>query len=114
MINLNAKTVVDPKEVVWVEGHINYSKLYLKNQETIFLALTLKKVVDKFDSATFCRIHRSQLVNLTYLNRFEIASDGLRFEGKFLPISRRRKDDFFRRIRVENVKSKLVLESVFV
>ncbi|HLO45997.1 MAG TPA: LytTR family DNA-binding domain-containing protein [Leadbetterella sp.] len=99
MVNLNAKTKVDPEDVVWVEGHVNYSKIYLKNHETIFLAMTLKKVVDKFDSDSFCRIHRSQLVNLSYLSRFEITSNGLRFRDKCLPISRRRRDDFLRRTR---------------
>jgi two-component system, LytTR family, response regulator len=100
MINLNTKIKVDPKEVIWVEGHINYSKVYLINQKPIVVAQTLKKVLEKLDSNEFCRIHKGQVINLALLSAFKSTSEGLVFQNNFLPISRRMKGDFVRRSKV--------------
>lgn len=99
MINLNTKIVVNPKEVVWVEGHINYSKIYFLNQKPLVLAITLKKVLEKLDSKAFCRIHKVQVINLELMDEFESRSDGLIFQNYHLPISRRMKGDFLKKMR---------------
>jgi DNA-binding LytR/AlgR family response regulator len=99
MIKLNAKTKVDPKEVVRVEGHINYSTIYLLNQKPLVLALTLKKVQERLDSDIFCRIHKGQIINLGFLDEFKSTSEGLLYQNRLLPISRRMKGDFLKRMR---------------
>ena len=99
MINLNTKTKVDPKDVVWVEGHINYSKIHFINQKPIFLAITLKKIVEKFDSDDFCRINKGKVVNLAHLDIFKTTSDGLIFQNEYLAISRRMKSGFLNQVK---------------
>ena len=91
MINLNAKTRINPDQVLWLEGHINYSKVYLADQSTIFVAVTLKKVMEKLDKDQFLRIHRSQVINLHHLQDFEVTAEGVIINDAFLRISRRRK-----------------------
>ncbi len=91
MINLNAKTRINPEELIWIEGHVNYSKLYLANQSTLFLAITLKKVLEKLDECQFVRIHRSQVVNINYLGAFKVTFNSISFNNKTIPIARRRR-----------------------
>lgn len=91
MINLNAKTRINPDEVLWLEGYVNYSKVYLVDQSTVFVAVTLKKVMEKLDENQFLRIHRSQVINLQYLHNFEVTAEGVLINDAFLPISRRRR-----------------------
>ena len=84
---------IDIKEIIRIQSHSNYSKIFFTNGQTILVA----KVLAHFESILcdfhFVRIHRTHVVNLNCINRFErgnIATIGLN-NDEVLPVSRSKK-----------------------
>jgi two-component system LytT family response regulator len=84
---------IDIKEIIRIQSLSNYSKIFFTNGQTILVA----KVLSHFDAILsdfhFIRIHRTHLVNLNCINKFEhgpIATIGLN-NDEVLPVSRSRK-----------------------
>jgi two-component system LytT family response regulator len=66
----------------------------------ITLSKTLKYVEELLPSSIFQRIHKSYLVNLNYVNRFNKIDEFLveLTNGESLPVSVRKKDEFINAI----------------
>jgi DNA-binding LytR/AlgR family response regulator len=89
MININVKTEINPDEVVWIEGHVNYSKIIFKNQTPIMVAVTLKKIEEILKDYNFYRINRATLINLNYVKLTNGYSQ-VEIKGNYINASRRR------------------------
>ena len=80
-------------EIVKIEALGNYSKIYLRNKDTLLSAKTLKEFEDSLQHSGFERVHHSHLINLVHLKKY-LNKDGLSLElsdGSLVPLSKRKK-----------------------
>lgn len=82
--------------IIYCEASSNYCKIFCIDGKEILLAKTLKNIQELLPTNLFQRIHKSYLVNLNYIARFD-RTNSLEIElqnGKKLPVSFRQKDNF--------------------
>ncbi len=71
-------TLVDPAAICFVRAEDKYSVLYTADQEHV-LDRTIEELERTLDPATFLRIHRSAIVNITFVRELQ-AVEGGRFK----------------------------------
>jgi len=102
-VKTGTRTVLlDPADIEWVEAADNYVRLHAGRQRHL-LRGSLAAAADTLDEQRFVRIHRSAIVNLEHVAelRSRPSGDGvvrLR-SGTELPLSRRYRDAFEKRLR---------------
>ncbi|MDA3906747.1 MAG: LytTR family DNA-binding domain-containing protein [Bacteroidales bacterium] len=87
--------VIDINEVVALSSDRNYTRFYFLEREPIIVSKTLKDFENILDEFGFMRIHRSHIINLKYIERYEKMDGGfaiMRGNIKF-DVSHRRKED---------------------
>lgn len=101
-------TLVDFKEIIWLEANDNYTNLYLNGQKKIMASKTLKEFESILPAHDFFRVHRSALINFNYVKEFSnheggevILSDGTRVQ-----VSKARIQDFAEFIKTKSVSPK--------
>lgn len=87
-------------EIIRCEGLINYTKLYLKSGEVFTSSKTLLEFEKLLGRANFFRIHKSHLINLTYLKGYVRGENGyvIMSDGSTLHVSRKSRELFIKRI----------------
>jgi len=89
-VNSNLKKVkVFVKDINWIEGFGDYVKV-MTNESSILVLSTMKNFIKKLPEGKFLRIHKSYIVNLEKVDKFNTAIVEIR--GKQLPLSRHKKD----------------------
>lgn len=86
---------VNVNDILYAEANDNYTLIYTQSQKYIVSA-TLKKVEEKLTSYSFCRIHRSYLINLKQIKK--VSQYDVYLDENPLPISRKYREDFLSRI----------------
>lgn len=86
---------VDFKDIHWVEALADYVNIYTPKERHTVLS-TMKAIEAKLPESQFMRIHRSYIVRLDQIR--EIEDNNVALEGKNLPISRSKKDEFLSRM----------------
>lgn len=83
--------------VLYFEGVINYSRIYLNTGRDYLVVKTLKDL-EEIVGSTFYRIHKSYLVNVSQIKEYSKEDNPfiLLRNGKKLAVSHRRKDKFAR------------------
>ncbi|MBL7901531.1 MAG: response regulator transcription factor [Bacteroidia bacterium] len=101
-------TLVDFKDIVWLEANDNYTNLYLNGQKKIVASKTLKEFESILPIQDFFRVHRSALINFNYIKEYSnheggevILSDGTRVQ-----VSKARIQDFGEFIKTKSVTPK--------
>jgi len=101
-------TLIDFKDIVWLEASDNYTNLYLNGQKKIVASKTLKEFESILPSADFFRIHRSALINFNFVKEYSnheggevILSDGTRVQ-----VSKARIQEFADFIKTKSVTPK--------
>lgn len=92
--------LVKTNAILYCEAESNYCKIVCLDGKKITLSKTLKYVEDLLPTSIFQRIHRSYLVNLNYIARFNKTNE-LMVEltnGESLPVSIRQKEEFINAI----------------
>lgn len=102
-VKTGTRTVLlDPAAIEWVEAADNYVRLHA-GRERHLLRGSLAGTADRLDEARFVRIHRSAIVNLEHVAelRSRPSGDGVvrLHSGTELPLSRRYRDAFEKRLR---------------
>lgn len=94
---------INCEEILFVEAMQNYLKLYFKNKAFVIhqTMVSLEEMLPKDD---FFRIHNSYLVNVKHIDR--VSGNRLFINGKELPISKYRKDDFLNSVVYKHLISK--------
>lgn len=78
---------IDLKDVLYLEGENNYTKLILKNAKTHLISKTINSVLNEdCTSADFIRVHKSYVINLKYLEGLN--GKYAQVKGHSIPISR--------------------------
>lgn len=91
---LNGFFVVEIDEVVYIKADGNYSNLHLSDGSFKLITSNLARIEMQLDKTIFCKISRSILVNINYLNRVNRRNGlcilkGAKLEVS-LPISKKR------------------------
>lgn len=82
-------------EILYISADGAYTNIHL-NSRKISIAKSLKEVERNLDTARFCRIHHSTVVNLEHITRFSKYDDNVveMSDGKLLSLSKSRKKEF--------------------
>jgi two-component system, LytTR family, response regulator len=79
-------------EIVWFKAEGRYTIVMLKNGKSILTAKLLKNFENSLPSDIFIRIHKSYIINLTYILNYSKKSNNLTLNiNSDLAVSRRRK-----------------------
>lgn len=92
-----------PKEILYAEGMQNYVKLYFKDK-TLTIHQTMSSLEEILPKESFFRIHRSYLVNISYID--SICGGRLFIQGKELPVSKQRREELLKNVVYKNLISK--------
>ena len=84
---------IERQNLVRVEAFSNYSKLFMSDGKTLFVAKVLKKLEDKLDSSHFIRSHKTHLVNLLFVRTYIRGTHAelLLTNGDRIPVARNKK-----------------------
>lgn len=101
-------TLVDFKEIVWLEASDNYTNLFLLGNKKIVASKTLKEFEAILPENDFFRVHRSALINVNFVKEYSnneggevILADGVRVQ-----ISKAKIQEFSEYIRTKSVSPK--------
>jgi len=80
------------QEIIHLEADDCYTKFFIQNQEPIVVSKPLKEYEALLPKAQFFRCHKSHLVNLDYLLRYDKKDDNILIlrNGNRVPVSRRK------------------------
>lgn len=98
----NQLVQVPTVDILYLEGASNYTIIHTYDKRRYMVAKSLKRLeADLSSDAAFCRVHKSTVVNLTYLHDVHFGEEPrLRLNnGRTISISRRRLPQTRRRIR---------------
>jgi len=86
--------------IIRCESDSNYTTIYIKDNQKMVVAKTLKDFEDLLSNYSFFRIHNSHLINLTYIRSYNKGKGGsvILTDGTEIEVSSRRKDDFITRL----------------
>lgn len=92
--------LVKTNAILYCEADSNYCKIVCLDGRRIVLSKTLKFIEDLLPTSIFQRIHKSYLVNLNYVTRFNKTNELLveLTNGETLPVSIRKKEEFINAI----------------
>jgi two-component system, LytTR family, response regulator len=94
--SLTGYDVVNIADIVRLESEINYTRFFFSTGKSTLISKTLKEFEPTLSRSGFYRIHRSHLVNMRHVVRFNKSGGGtvVLTDGTELEIARDRKDDF--------------------
>lgn len=101
-------TLVDFKDIVWLEASDNYTNLYLNGQKKIIASKTLKEFETILPSTEFFRIHRSALINISFVKEYSNHEGGevILSDGTHVQVSKARTQEFADFIKTKSVSPK--------
>lgn len=91
-------------DIIYIHAAGAYSTIYSTSKSYI-ISKSLKELEAEIDSSTFIRSHNSYLVNANYISKLKKADNAefiTLFNGEDLPISRRKKEEVMKIIKVGN------------
>ena len=82
------------KDVIRCRSEKNYTYFYFTNRERIIVSKTLKEFEEILTDFGFMRCHRSHLINLNFIDRYEKTEGGflIMSDGSRVDVSHRKKD----------------------
>jgi len=95
---LDGINFVKIKDIIRCESDNNYTNIFLNDGKKHIVSKTLKEFDEMLTPFNFFRIHKSHLINLNYLQKYNKGEGGyvIMEDGSELEVSRRRKEDFIR------------------
>ncbi len=83
------------EDILYIEADRNYCTVVTKTRNLV-LSCTLKTMLERLPNASFIRVHRSYVVNISKL---DVIADGhLEINRKVIPLSKSHKEFLFKRI----------------
>ena len=93
--------IVHTKDIIRCEANDNYTNVFLSGGKKFMVSGTLKHYEELLPEKDFIRIHHSHLINMNHITSF-LKEDGgyaLMSDGSKVEVSRRKKDDFIKRLK---------------
>jgi two-component system, LytTR family, response regulator len=91
---------ISPDDIVWCEADDNYTLLHTASNETFTMARTLKEVEEMLAVHGFIRVHKSSLVNKTYVDHIHNGDQLKLRNGTEVTVSRRRLEEVKKALRI--------------
>lgn len=90
----NSIHLIDINEILFCESDGGYTELHILGDKRIVVSTTLKEYEDMLTDFGFFRVHRSFLINMKFISRFDKADGGLVIlTGDYkVPVATRKKD----------------------
>lgn len=90
---------LDVDDLMYCESDGNYTKLYLKDNNRLFVTKKLKEVEELLPQTCFFRVHNSYVINLRKVREY-LKTDGyvVLTDNTKIPVSRNKKNQFLNRI----------------
>ncbi len=88
----------DPADIIYCEGVGNYTRFHFTGRPPMLVSRTIKEYEELLNDHHFTRVHKSFLVNLNHVRKYE--KEGLLYlsNGDQVAVSRRKKDEVKLRI----------------
>ena len=101
-------TLIDYKDIVWLEASDNYTNLFLNTGKKIVASKTLKEFEAILPTNVFFRIHRSSLINIDFIKEYSNAEGGtiIMSDGTSIQVSKARSQEFSEFIKTRAVTPK--------
>lgn len=101
-------TLVDFKDIIWLEASDNYTNLFLNGQKKIVASKTLKEFESILPDVDFFRVHRSALINIHYIKEYTNNEGGevILSDGTHVQVSKARSVEFADFIKARSVSPK--------
>lgn len=80
-----------PRQIIRCEAMSNYTRLYFTDRKELLVAKTLGEYETSLPSRYFLRIHRSDIINISYIKRHDHLGNLWLTDGTKLTVSKRRK-----------------------
>lgn len=93
----NGINYFDPAEIIYFEAMSNYTKIVTYDGE-LTSAYNLGKYNFVLDNASFFQVHRSFIVNVECVTRYEIGGIAIMTNQHKIPVARNTRDDFQKRL----------------
>lgn len=87
------------KDIKWVHSRGNNCHIYTTT-EVIELRYPLHRLIEKLPVRTFLQIHRSYVIQMSYLDQLNLKDKAVSVEGVSLPIGRKYKSALFERLNI--------------
>ena len=90
--------LIPVQDIIRCEAERNYCMFFLKNGKNIMVSSPMKDFVDILSEQGFFRLHKSHLVNLSYVTSYIKADGGyvVLADGTELPVSMRKKNQLIK------------------
>jgi two-component system LytT family response regulator len=87
--------LVGVRDIIHIEGDGRYSTIYLESGDNVTVSVTLKYYQEILEEYGFFRAHKSHLINLDHIYRFEKADGGfvVLTNHEKIPVASRKKDE---------------------
>ena len=88
--------IVNIQNIIYCESDNSYTTFFLADTQKITVSRTLKEFESLLDSFGFLRIHRSYLININYILRYNKTKNVIEMQNHtLLTVSQRKKEDLF-------------------
>jgi len=93
--------VISMSEIIYCEAESSYTIFHLQNGQHLIASKTLIEYEELLKDTSFCRIHKSFLVNLVHIKEYHKGEGGtvILTNGKEVEVSRRKKEIFIGRMK---------------
>jgi two-component system LytT family response regulator len=96
----NGLTVLAVGDILRCQANANYTVIYLKDNQKMVVARTLKEFEELLGDYNFFRVHHSHLINLAFVKRYSKGKGGQVYmsDHACIEVSTRRKDEFLKKL----------------
>ncbi|HRD57587.1 MAG TPA: LytTR family DNA-binding domain-containing protein [Ferruginibacter sp.] len=85
--------LMSPADILYCEGVGNYTRFHLTNANPVLVSKTIKEYEELLSEHSFLRVHKSYLVNLTHVIKYDKEGFLKLSNNAVVAISRRKKDE---------------------
>lgn len=98
---LNGLVMVDTDKILRLQSDINYTHIFISPSKKITATKTLKYFEELLDTAGFYRLHKSHLVNLSFIESYHKGNGGyvVLLDGSKLEVAVRRKELLLKKLK---------------
>lgn len=86
--------VIDLNQLLYCESDKGYTTFYCNDKKKYLVSKTLKEFEEQLIIASFVRPHQSYIVNLNFIDKYEKSGTIYLKNGKKIPVSSRKKEQF--------------------
>ncbi|WP_299435554.1 LytTR family DNA-binding domain-containing protein [uncultured Aquimarina sp.] len=96
--------IIDLKELMYCESDKGYTTFYLNNGKKHLASKSIKEFEEQLTQHSFTRPHQSFIVNLKFIEKYDKSGVIYLKNGKKIPVSTRKKENFITRLFTWNKK----------